>query len=199
MQPSLRCRRRRTIRSSTSITWQRWALGLPPGRWSPSDRGGSRLMPGRREMFGPGVGIFALGLIALGGLSAAGGGQETRQITREPTGWFGVRISDQAMVDERGNAFFDSYPVVTGVDSASPAAKAGVKAGDVLLTFNSHDMRGGSVELARWLKVGAPFILTIRRNDTKRVLRGTLARRPDNWETKMVVELSMPEILERQS
>src|SRR6266576_6620632 len=133
MQPSLRCRRRRTIRSSTSITWQRWELGLPRGRWSPSDRGGSRLMPGRREMFGPGVGVFALGLIALGGLSAAAGGQETRQITREPTGWFGGRISDQAMVDERGNAFFDSYPGIKHVDPGSPAEKAGVLPGDVLL------------------------------------------------------------------
>ena len=53
--------------------------------------------------------------------------QETRRIILQPpTGWFGVRISDQAMVDERGNAFFDSYPVITHVDSGSPAAKAGV-------------------------------------------------------------------------
>ena len=156
-------------------------------------------MPGRREMFGPGVGVFALGLIALGGLSAAAGGQETRQITREPTGWFGVRISDQAMVDERGNAFFDSYPVVTGVDSASPAAKAGVKAGDVLLTFNSHDMRGGTVELSKWLRAGAPFVLKVRRNDATRTIRGTLGRRPENWEQNMIVELSVSEIMKQRT
>src|SRR5438045_3321841 len=84
-------------------------------------------------------------------------------VLQPPTGWFGVRITDQAMVDERGNAFFDSYPVVTGVDSASPAAKAGVRAGDELVSFNSHDMRGGSVQLTKWLKAGAPFVLRIRR------------------------------------
>ena len=39
-------------------------------------------------------------------------------IVQPPTGWFGVRISDQAMIDDIGNAFFDSYPVVTGVDSS---------------------------------------------------------------------------------
>jgi len=151
-------------------------------------------------MFELKVGKFALGLIALGGLSVVAHAQEKRQIIiKEPTGWFGVRISDQALVDERGNAFFDSYPVVTGVDSGSPAAKAGVKPGDELLTFNSHDMRGGSVELIKWLKVGAPFVLTIRRNDVRRVLRGTLARRPDNWEQKLVVDLTVPEIMERQS
>ena len=36
-----------------------------------------------------------------------------------PSGWFGVTISDQAMLDERGNAFFDSYPVVTTVEHGS--------------------------------------------------------------------------------
>src|SRR6266576_5734072 len=199
MRRSLRCRQPPMIRSSTSTTWQRWELGLPPGRWSPSDRGGSRLMLGRREMLGPGVGVFALGLIALGGMSTVGNAQEKRQIIHEPTGWFGVRISDQAMIDERGNAFFDSYPVVTGVDSSSPAAKAGVRPGDVLLSFNSHDMRGGSVELSKWLKVGAPFVLRIRRNEATRVIRGTLGKRPENWEQKMVVELTVPQILQERS
>jgi S1-C subfamily serine protease len=120
-------------------------------------------------------------------------------IVQPPTGWFGVRISDQAMVDERGNAFFDSYPVVTSVDSSSPAQKAGVRPGDVLLSFNSHDMRGGSVQLSNWLKAGAPFVLRIRRNDQTRVIRGTLGKRPENWEQKMVVELSVPEIMEQRS
>jgi S1-C subfamily serine protease len=120
-------------------------------------------------------------------------------MVQPPTGWFGVRISDQAMIDERGNAFFDSYPVVTSVDSGSPAARAGVRPGDVLMTFNSHDMRGGSVELVKWLKAGAPFVLRIRRNDATRLIRGTLSKRPENWEQQMIVQLTVPEIMERQS
>jgi S1-C subfamily serine protease len=125
--------------------------------------------------------------------------QRTRVIVQPPSGWFGVRISDQAMVDELGNTFFDSYPIVTGVEPSSPAAKAGVEAGDVLLSFNSHDMRGGSVELSKWLKVGAPFVLRIRRNDAVRVVRGTLGKRPDNWEPNIVVQLTVPEIMEMGS
>jgi S1-C subfamily serine protease len=116
-------------------------------------------------------------------------------IEQPPTGWFGVRILDQVTINEGGNAFFDSYPVVTGVDSTSPAAKAGVRPGDVLMSFNSHDMRGGSVELGKWLKAGAPFVLRIRRNDAIRVIRGTLGKRPENWEPNMVVELTVPQIL----
>jgi S1-C subfamily serine protease len=125
--------------------------------------------------------------------------QRTKVIVAPPTGWFGVRISDQAMIDEGGNAFFDSYPIVTGVDTLSPAAKAGVRPGDVLLSFNSHDMRGGSVELTKWLKVGAPFVLRIRRNGKSRVIRGTLGRRPDGWEPNLVVELSAAEMMEMRS
>jgi S1-C subfamily serine protease len=138
-------------------------------------------------------------LVALLALPLEVQAQRTKVIVAPPTGWFGVRISDKAMINENGDTFFDSYPVVTGVDSSSPAARAGVQPGDVLLSFNSHDMRGGSVGLSKWLKVGAPFVLRIRRNDAVRVIRGTLGRRPDNWDQNMVVELTVPEIMEERS
>ena len=144
--------------------------------------------------------LFAPALIAfLVATTAVQAQQTATDMVQPPTGWFGVRISDQAMVDERGNAFFDSYPVVTSVDSGSPAAKAGVLPGDVLLSFNAHDMRGGAMKVNEWLKVGAPFVLRIRRNDRTRVVRGVLGRRPENWDQQVVVELSMPQIMERRS
>jgi S1-C subfamily serine protease len=139
-----------------------------------------------------------MALIAFFALPLEAHAQRTKAIVAPPTGWFGVRISDQAMVDEGGNAFFDRYPVVTGVDPSSPAAKAGVQPGDVLLSFNSHDMRGGSVELSKWLRVGAPFVLRIRRNDAVRVVRGTLGRRPEGWEPNVIVQLTVPEMLDQQ-
>ena len=131
--------------------------------------------------------------------ASAAGAQEKPNSGKEPTGWLGVRITDQATLDGRGNAFFDSYPVVTNVDSGSPAAKAGIIPGDVLVSFNSHDMRGGSVELEKWLKVGAPFNLTIKRNDKIRMLTGKLARRPRDWDQRMMVQLSVDQIFERQA
>jgi serine protease Do len=151
-------------------------------------------------MFGCRCAVLAVGISALVITPSSVLSQRPATVVlKEPTGWFGVRISDQAMLDERGNAFFDSYPVVTQVDSGSPAGKAGVKPGDVLLTFNSHDMRGASMELAKWLRVGAPFVLKIRRNDATRVLRGRLARRPDDWDRKMIVELTAPDAFEQRS
>ena len=126
--------------------------------------------------------------------------QNTTQVAVEPpSGWFGVTISDEAMLDERGNAFFDSYPVVTTVERGSPAARAGVVPGDVLVSFNSHDMRGGSLQMRKWLRPGAPFVLRLRRNDAVRVVRGTLGKAPENWEKRVVVELSMPERMEMRT
>ena len=119
-------------------------------------------------------------------------------IVEPPTGWFGVRLSDKALVDEHGNAFFDSYPVITQVDPNSPAAKAGVQPGDVLISFNSHDMRGGSVQLSKWLRAGSPFMLRIRRNDKTRLVKGILGTRPKDWEQNMIVEMTIPEIMEQQ-
>jgi S1-C subfamily serine protease len=125
--------------------------------------------------------------------------QKTRSfIVEPPTGWFGVRLSDKAMVDEHGNAFFDSYPVITQVDPNSPASKAGVQPGDVLISFNSHDMRGGSVQLSKWLRAGSPFMLRIRRNDKTRLVKGILGTRPKDWEQNMIVEMTIPEIMEQQ-
>lgn len=119
-------------------------------------------------------------------------------IVDPPTGWFGVRLSDKAMVDEHGNAFFDSYPVITQVDPNSPASKAGVQPGDVLISFNSHDMRGGSVQLSKWLRAGSPFMLRIRRNDKTRLVKGILGTRPKDWEQNMIVEMTIPEMIEQQ-
>ena len=148
-------------------------------------RPGSQIFESRRS-------LAAAALVACCCLPVVVAAQEPGRtmVMREPTGWFGVRISDTAMMDDRGTAFFDAYPVVTHVDPNSPASKAGVRVGDVLLMFNNHDMRGGSIELAQWLRVGASFLLKIRREDKTLVLRGTLAKRPADWEQKMVVEMT---------
>lgn len=143
--------------------------------------------------------MFESALIASVGLPAIAGAQTPVPVPDAPTGWFGVTISDNAMVDENFNAFFDSYPVVSKVEPRSPAAKAGVKIGDVLITFNSHDMRGGAIEMKRWLKPGAPFVLQLRRNDQIRQVRGILERRPEGWKEVAIVSLTPGEDIVRRA
>lgn len=107
-----------------------------------------------------------------------------------PKGWFGVMISDEALLNESGAAFFDRYPVVSKVEQGSPAAKAGVRPGDVLMTFNSHDMRGSAFEMSNWLKPGAKFELRLRRNDKIRIVKGIVQQRPENWAQKITMEVT---------
>jgi S1-C subfamily serine protease len=107
----------------------------------------------------------------------------------------GVRLSDEGIFNESGAAFFERYPVVSNVEPGSPASKAGVLPGDVLLTFNSHDMRGGTLQLSNWLKPGATFELRVRRNESVRLVRGVLGRRPEGWEQRIVVQVSPTEQL----
>ena len=107
-----------------------------------------------------------------------------------PTGWLGVRLSDEGIFNETGAAFFERYPVISNVEPGSPAAKAGILPGDVILTFNSHDMRGSTFQLGNWMKSGAPFELRLRRNEKIRLVRGVLGRRPEGWEQQVVVQVT---------
>jgi S1-C subfamily serine protease len=134
--------------------------------------------------------LLTAGLISLSGFPAILAAQSPPSVPEPPAGWLGVTISDNALVDENFNAFFEAYPVVSRVDQRSPAAKAGVKRGDVLLSFNSHDMRGGAVQMKNWLKPGAPFTLQLRRNDVLREVRGIVGKRPEGWEEVAIVTVT---------
>ena len=134
--------------------------------------------------------ILTAGLIAFAGVPAILAAQTPQPVLEPPAGWLGVTISDNALVDREFNVFFEAYPVVSRVDERSPAAKAGVRRGDVLISFNSHDMRGGAVQMKDWLKPGAPFTLQLRRNDAMREVRGIVGKRPQGWEEVAIVTVS---------
>jgi len=143
--------------------------------------------------------ILAWVVIASVGFTANVSAQTPVPVPEAPTGWFGVTISDNAMVDDQLNAFFDSYPVVSRVEPRSPAAKAGVQKGDVLITFNSHDMRGVAIQMKKWLKPGAPFVLQLRRNDRLKQVRGRLEQRPEGWREIVEVSISPRQEIERRA
>ncbi|HUQ98688.1 MAG TPA: PDZ domain-containing protein [Gemmatimonadaceae bacterium] len=102
-------------------------------------------------------------------------------------------LSDKALFNESGTAFFDRYPIVSKVEDNSPASKAGVRPGDVLMTFNSHDMRGATLHLNEWLTPGAPFELRLRRGENVRLVRGRVEPRPEGWQQVAIVEISPSE------
>ena len=60
----------------------------------------------------------------------------------------------------------------------------------MLISFDSHDMRGAAVEMKKWLKPGAPFVLQLRRNDVMREMRGIVGKRPEGWEEVAIVTVT---------
>lgn len=119
--------------------------------------------------------------------------QEPTQVTTPrtlPRGWFGVTISDNGIFDDSGRAFFDGYPVVNVVERGSPADKAGVRVGDVLVTFNSLDMKGAALQLRNMMQPGTPFVLRLRRHSSVRDVRGTIGVRPEGWVPTTEVAIS---------
>jgi S1-C subfamily serine protease len=108
--------------------------------------------------------------------------QEQRRQSSAPTGWFGVTVNDNGTIDEHGNPFYTGYPIVTTVEPESPAAKAGVKVGDILLTFNDHDMKGSAMALRNWLRPGSSFVVRLRRDGAAKQVRGVIGKRPSDFD-----------------
>lgn len=108
--------------------------------------------------------------------------EEQRRQSEAPTGWFGVTVNDNGMIDEHGNPFYAGYPVVTTVEPQSPASKAGVKVGDILITFNDHDMKGSAMALRNWLRPGSSFVVKLRRDGAAMQVRGVIGKRPANFD-----------------
>src|SRR5687768_11958525 len=139
--------------------------------------------------------VALLGVLTVGGVASG----QTSVMVEPPAGWFGVTLSDEGLLDERGGTFFQGYPVVSEVEPNSPASKAGVLPGDILVSFNSHDMRGSVFQLRSWLKPGAPFELRLQRKDGIRVVHGVLGRAPEGWREKVVIDLRPTEAFESRT
>ncbi len=97
-------------------------------------------------------------------------------------GWLGVRI--QTITDSIAESLGMEEPkgaLVASVTPDSPAAKAGIEAGDVILRFNDQDieaMRGLPRIVAR-TRIGETVDVDILRGDQKKQLRVTIGRLPE--------------------
>jgi serine protease Do len=103
-------------------------------------------------------------------------------------GWLGVWLSTSARVVGREGGHrlwrFNSYPIVSAVDPASPASRAGLRADDVLLSFDGKDLRAGPLPLDQLITPGHRLQVRVRRDGAVRALTLTVAPRPEreSWE-----------------
>jgi serine protease Do len=103
-----------------------------------------------------------------------------------PQGWIGINISEAADVaaSPSGTAFtFKNYPSIVAVEPGSPAQKAGLAAGDEILTLGTLDMLSGALDVALLLKPGVELPVRYRRDGIQRKTTVLVEPRPEGFNS----------------
>ncbi|MFP1678521.1 DegQ family serine endoprotease [Alloalcanivorax sp. C16-2] len=111
--------------------------------------------------------------------------KENGEVSR---GWLGVLI--QEVDRDLAESFGLDKPMgalVAQVQDGSPAAKAGLRAGDVIIAFNGKDIQR-SAQLPKWvgaLKAGTEAEMTVVRDGDEKTLEVTVGELPDDPQQAM--------------
>ncbi|MGH7663518.1 MAG: PDZ domain-containing protein [Gemmatimonadaceae bacterium] len=108
-----------------------------------------------------------------------------RLTEQTPDGWLGIVISSDAeyRLGDDGNVvmFSRDYPVVEAIEPGSPADRAGVLAGDVILAYAGRDVRGVEIPIGRLLQPGKKLPIRIRRAAGPTEIVVTVGERPAGY------------------
>ncbi|MEO8575123.1 MAG: PDZ domain-containing protein [Gemmatimonadales bacterium] len=105
-----------------------------------------------------------------------------------PKGWVGVVITTGiGTVGESGTMTFTDYPTIESIDPGSPAEKAGLQAGDVLISINSQDFRKNPIPMTSLLAPGQKVVFRYKRNDLTKTASLMVIERP--LEAKAYVQI----------
>lgn len=105
-----------------------------------------------------------------------------------PDGWVGVAYRTEAEWS-RGDdgqivTRFLDFPRVESVDPGSPAERAGIRGGDVIISIAGHDVRDRAFTISTLLKPGTRLPFRIRREGELKLLTVRVEPRPDDFETQ---------------
>ncbi|HJU90303.1 MAG TPA: PDZ domain-containing protein [Gemmatimonadaceae bacterium] len=88
-------------------------------------------------------------------------------IPRQRTGYMGVNLSASASTrsGQDGQVYwaFEHYPLIESVEPGSPAERAGLVAGDVLVALDNRDLRENVVPFAQLLVPGKRLAVKVKR------------------------------------
>ena len=102
------------------------------------------------------------------------------QQQRQPSkGWLGVLITTGiGETNGRGALIFNDYPVIESIDPGSPAEKAGLMAGDILISINSQDFKKNPIPMNSLLVPGQRVVFRYKRDNVAKKVAMTVADRP---------------------
>lgn len=118
---------------------------------------------------------MALGFVVLLVLAPAKG----RAQERLARGWVGVVINTGVgQANAAGAMVFHDYPVIESIDPGSPAERAGLQAGDIVISLNSQDLRKNPIPMQSMLVPGQTIVFRYKRNDVTKTSNILVAERP---------------------
>jgi S1-C subfamily serine protease len=97
-------------------------------------------------------------------------------------GYIGVLWSANVHVEKQKNGealwTFHDYPQVEAVERESPAERAGILAGDMILAFNGKDLRAGRIPMNSLLRPGSTVAVRLTRDSRTRSVDVKVEQRP---------------------
>jgi serine protease Do len=102
----------------------------------------------------------------------------------EPTGYLGIVFTAPLARSIQGSGIsvrHFAYPVVESVEPGSPAARAGISAGDTILAYDSVDVVQHDIALTHLLRPGTVVTVRVKRNGVVREFGVRVAPRPASF------------------
>jgi len=112
--------------------------------------------------------------------------QAQREMKR---GWVGIAYTTGiGQSDRNGAMVFSEYPVIESIEPGSPAEKAGLQAGDLIVSLDAQDLRRNPMP-PNLLEPGRKIVFRYRRNDVARTSTVVVAERPSGTQERTVVSV----------
>ncbi|MBA3406368.1 MAG: PDZ domain-containing protein [Gemmatimonadaceae bacterium] len=107
---------------------------------------------------------------------------------RMQRGWVGIAYTTGiGQSDRNGAMVFTDYPVIESIDPGSPAERAGLQAGDRIISLDAQDLRKNPMPPSL-LEPGRRIVFRYRRNDVAKTSTVVVASRPGGTRERTAFE-----------
>lgn len=115
--------------------------------------------------------------------------QAQREVQR---GWVGIAYTTGiGQSDRNGAMVFTEYPVIESIEPGSPAERAGLQAGDLIMALDAQDLRKNPMP-PNILEPGRRIVFRYRRNDVAKMSTVVVGTRPGGTQERTVFSFIQP-------